>query len=335
MLKYTYKAVDGQLQDAPPEQATVLIYVAPDEFERRDLVDRLKIDEHTLASSMDPDELSRLETEPEHVAAIMKRPKHYSAKDNFLFKVSSIGLFLFKDKLIVVLAEDAIIVDKGRAFMRMHSPADVFLRILYRAIFHFLEHLRIINQLTDEIEGRISEAMENKLLLHLFALEKSLVYYLNAIHSNGTLIEKMKVVGPRFGFTTEQLESLDDLMIENNQCYKQAEIYSNILSGMMDARASIVNNNLNVLIKRLTIISVVFMPLNIIAGIGGMSEFSTWTRPVHWAIAYALFTLGLGGVAWVTYLLLQYTGGDSDATRKRKKLSEFVRRLLRSHPPTA
>jgi magnesium transporter len=335
MLKYTYKVVDGQLQDAPPEQASVLIYVEPDEVERRDLVDRLKIDEHTLASSMDPDELSRLEIEPEHIAAIMKRPKHYSAKDNFLFKVSSIGLFLFKDKLIVVLAEDAIVVDKGRAFMRMHSPADVFLRILYRAIFHFLEHLRIVNQLTDEIEGRISEAMENKLLLHLFALEKSLVYYLNAIHSNGTLIEKLKVSGARSGFTTEQIESLDDLMIENNQCYKQAEIYSNILSGMMDARASIVNNNLNVLIKRLTIISVVFMPLNIIAGIGGMSEYSQWTKNMHWGMAYFLFVLGLGAVAWFTFLMLQYTGTDAGSLKKRKKLSDFVRRLVRQHPPTA
>lgn len=335
MLKYTYKVADGQLQDAPPEQADVFIYVSPDEAERRELVDALKIDEHTLASSMDPDELARLEVEPEHLAAIMKRPKHYSAKDNFLFKVSSIGLFLFKDKLVMVLAEDAIVVDKGRGFMRMHGPADVLLRVLYRSIFHFLEHLRIVNQLTDEIEMRISEAMENKLLLHLFALEKSLVYYLNAIHSNGTLIEKLRVAGPRFGFTVDQLEKLDDLMIENNQCYKQAEIQSNILSGMMDARASIVNNNLNVLIKRLTIISVVFMPLNIIAGIGGMSEFTAFTRGMPWPLAYFLFVLFLCFVAWVTFRILQYAGTDADALKKRKRLGDFVKKLVRQHPPTA
>ena len=335
MLKYTYKISDGQLQDCAAEQASVLIYVAPDETERRNLVEKLKIDEHTLASSLDPDELSRLEIEPEHVAAIMKRPKHYSAKDNFLFKVTSIGAFLFKDKLVVVLAEDAIIVDKGRVFMRIQGPADVFLRILYRAIFHFLEHLRIVNQLTDEIEHQLTEAMENKLLLHLFALEKSLVYYLNAIHSNGSLIEKMKAIGVRAGFTPEQMESLDDLMIENNQCGKQAEIYSNILSGMMDARASIVNNNLNVLMKRLTVISVVLGPLNIIASIGGMSEFSQWTRNAHWALSYSLFILALGVVAWVTHRLLQYTGLDADGMKKRKRLGDFVRRLMRQHPPTA
>lgn len=335
MLKHTYRIVDGQLQDCAADQASVLIYVAPDAGERHDLVERLKIDEHTLASSLDPDELSRLEAEPEHMAAIIKRPKHYEAKDNFLFKVTSIGAFLFKDKLIVVLAEDAIVVDKGRVFMRIQGPADVFIRILYRAIFHFLEHLRIVNQLTDEIEHQLTEAMENKLLLHLFALEKSLVYYLNAIHSNGVLIEKLKAIGAKGGFSHEQTESLDDLQIENNQCAKQAEIYSNILSGMMDARASIVNNNLNVLMKRLTVISVVLGPLNIIAGIGGMSEYSHWTRGLPWPLAYALFAAGLGLVAWVTYRILKYAGMDADARRRRRRLGDFVRRLMRQHPPCA
>jgi magnesium transporter len=124
-------------------------------------------------------------------------------------------------------------------------------------------------------------------------------------------------------------------MIENNQCYKQAEIHSNILSGMMDARASIVNNNLNVLIKRLTIISVVFMPLNIIASIGGMSEFSAWTHRLHWSVSYFLFVLFLCFVAWVTFRILQYTGVDADALKKRKRLGDFVKRLIRQHPPTA
>jgi hypothetical protein len=96
-----------------------------------------------------------------------------------------------------------------------------------------------------------------------------------------------------------------------------------------------VNNNLNVLMKRLTVISVVFMPLNIIAGIGGMSEYTQFTKGIHWGIAYSLFGLGLGGVAWLTHGLLQYTGLDADGLKKRKRLSDFVHRLMRHHPPTA
>ena len=101
--------------------------------------------------------------------------------------------------------------------------------------------------------------MENKYLINLFSLEKSLVYYLNAINSNGVLIEKIRHNAARIGFTQEKMELLDDIIIENNQCYRQAEIYSNILASLMDARVSIVSNNLNVLMKTLNIITIAIM----------------------------------------------------------------------------
>ena len=75
---------DGKLVENGQEDAVVYVYVAPDEAERKYLVEQLKIDEHTLNSSLDPDELSRLEFEPEHIAMIFKRPKRYSSEDNFL-----------------------------------------------------------------------------------------------------------------------------------------------------------------------------------------------------------------------------------------------------------
>jgi magnesium transporter len=93
----------------------------------------------------------------------------------------------------------------------------------------------------------------------MFALQKSLVYYVNSINSNGALLEKLKHNAGKIGLSTEELEFLDDLIIENNQCAKQAEIYSNILASLMDARASIVSNNLNVLMKNLNIITIAIM----------------------------------------------------------------------------
>jgi len=85
------------------------------------------------------------------------------------------------------------------------------------------------------------------------------VYYLNAIGSNGTVIEKLRLNAARIGFTAEGVELLEDLAIENQQCYRQAEIYSNILSNLMDARVSIVSNNLNLLMKTLNIITIGIM----------------------------------------------------------------------------
>jgi magnesium transporter len=101
--------------------------------------------------------------------------------------------------------------------------------------------------------------MENKYLLDLFALEKSLVYYLNAINSNGVLIEKIRNNASKIGISQENIEFLDDIVIENNQCRGQAEIYSQVLASLMDARASIISNNLNVRIKTLTVITIAIM----------------------------------------------------------------------------
>ena len=101
--------------------------------------------------------------------------------------------------------------------------------------------------------------MENKYLLNLFTLEKSLVYYLNATTSNGVLIEKLKNSTSKIDFSPENIEILDDLAIENNQCREQANIYSQVLASMMDARASIVANNLNIRIKMLTMLTIAIM----------------------------------------------------------------------------
>ncbi len=304
-----YQLADGRLAEATDGTGPVFVYVNPDEAERRQLVGELRLDEHTLNSSLDPDELSRLEFEPEHVAAIFKRPKCYCASDNFLFKVSSAGAFLFKDRLVIVVSEDVPLFD-GKQFQKLQNIGDLFLKMIYRSIFHFLEHLKVINMIVDQIEQKISSSMENRHLLNLFTLEKSLVYYLNGIHSNSVLIEKLKAGAAKIGFNQEQAEFLDDMIIENNQCYKQAEIYSNILAGLMDARASVVNNNLNVLMKRLTVLSVVFMPLNVIAGIGGMSEFSMMTTGIPWWVSYSVFSLALVGVAYLTYFILKWSFRD-------------------------
>ena len=107
--------------------------------------------------------------------------------------------------------------------------------------------------------NKINTAMENRYLINMFALEKSLVYYLNALNGNGVLCEKLRNNAAKIGFSQEELEYLDDLIVENAQCARQAEIYSNILASLMDARASIVGNNLNVLMKRLNLITIGIM----------------------------------------------------------------------------
>jgi magnesium transporter len=258
MLKRMYISNNGKLQEDDKAEPLVYIYTAPTDEEKKQLIEQYKIDEHTLNSSLDPDELSRLEFEPEHIAMIFKRARHYAAEDNFLFRVASTGVFIFKDKLIIITA-DEVPMFEGRLFMKVQSVQDVALKLIHRSIFHFLEHLKAINMLSGSIEQLISTSMENKYLLNLFTLEKSLVYYVNASNSNSLLIEKLKNNAGRIGLNPEHIEFLDDLIIENNQCREQALIYTQVLAEMMDARASIIANNLNIRIKWLTILTIAIM----------------------------------------------------------------------------
>ncbi len=293
-----YLLNDMKICEVANEIGHITVYINPTDSEKRYLIDELKVDEHTLNSALDPDELSRLEFEPEHTAVIFKRPKNYSAEDKFLFKVSSMGMFLFKDRLVILMSEDVPIFE-GKLFAKNISLAHVMLKVIYRIIFHFIGHLKVINQMSEELEDKINAAMENRYLLNLFVLEKSLVYYLNAINSNGMVIEKMRKDSAKVGLSAELLEFLDDIIIENNQCYKQADIYSNILTGLMDARGSIVGNNLNVLIKTLNIITIgIMVPTLVVSAISMNVKIPLSGHPVaFWII------MGMAAVSVVGFML--------------------------------
>jgi magnesium transporter len=316
MLK-KFAITEGKVTESVDLKAPILVYLNPDASELKDL-EALGIDSHNLASAMDPDELGRAEFETDHIALILKRPKNYSSEDDFLFKVMSMGLFLFKDKLVLVRSDEVNLFE-GKLFSGVLTLKGVVLKIFYSIISHFLSHLKVISMISDSLEQKINLSMENKYLLNMFTLEKSLVYYLNATNSNATVIDKLKINGAKSGFTPEEIEFLDDLVIESHQCVKQAEIHSNVLAGLMDARASIVNNNLNIWIKQLTLISIVFMPLNVIAGIGGMSEFSMMTKVIPWPIAYACFVVGLVPIGFLTYWALIRFGPEGTARRKSRR----------------
>jgi magnesium transporter len=117
-MRKFYEIRDQQVVENDNEESPIHIYVAPDDQEKRHLIERYQIDEHTLNSALDPDELSRLEFEPEHVAIVFKRPRNYSGKGQLLFKVASMGMFLFKERLIVIVSEPIALFEK-RHFRRV------------------------------------------------------------------------------------------------------------------------------------------------------------------------------------------------------------------------
>ncbi len=274
-MRSFFRLADGRPVPCEEADAQIIAYNSPGPAEEAELLERFNIDSHTLQSSLDPEELSRLEFEPDHAAVIFKRPKSYCADDNFLLKVTSTGAFLYADLLVVIMPDDAPLFE-GRAAFPVHSLQDVILRLLYQSISHFEGHLKAINMLSDSLEKRLAKSMENKYLLNMFALEKSLVYILNSLSSNSTLCEKLRLSASRLGFDSDQIGVLEDIAIENKQCFRRAQIYSEVLGGLMDSRASIVSNNLNHLIKKFTIITIAIMLANLIVSIFSMNVKIPW-----------------------------------------------------------
>jgi len=296
-----YRIENNRLVSCPGNEAQVIVYNAPTIDEESELLELYNIDYHTLQSSLDPDELSRLEFEPDHAALIFKRPKSFCADDNFLLKLTSTGVFLYDDYLVIVMPDDAPVFE-GRIPIPINTIQDVILRLLYQSVMHFDGHLRAINMLSDSLERRISTSLETTYLLNMFALEKSMVYIINAIGSNGALLDKMKAATEKLGFDREQVGVLEDLTIENHQCYRRTEIYAQIIGSLMDARASIVSHNLNQLIKKFTLWTIAIMLANLVVSIFSMnvrlpipSEEMWW--PFYFVVFLSFVSAGL--VLWM------------------------------------
>jgi len=303
-----YSVLDGRIAHSDAGTIPVDVYVMPDGEERAYLTDEMGIDPHTLASSIDPDETPRIEFEDDYTAIILKYPKNYSADDNFLFRVKSMGIFLFADRVVLVIDEEFPQLFTGKFATKVYTKQDVLLRVLTQTIRHFESHLRVINMCSDEIETQLNESYNSSNLLDMFTLEKSLVYYVNALSGNRRAFERIRVGALKFQFTEENIELLDDLQIENRQFLDQAQVYSQILSGLVDARSNIINNNLNVLMKNMNAIVIAVAIPTFFTGVFGMSEFTEFlSGPGHkyWYISFPAFFFLMTGLALFVFWLIK------------------------------
>jgi magnesium transporter len=143
-------------------------------------------------------------------------------------------------------------------------------QMMYKNAILFLNHLKEINKVTDSIEEKLQESMKNKELEQLMYLEKSLVYFTTSLRSNEIVMERV-LRGNVFEIFDEDRELLEDTIVENKQALEMANIYSSILSGMMDAYASVISNNVNSIMKVLTIVTIVLQIPTILSSFYGMN----------------------------------------------------------------
>ncbi len=264
--------------------------INPSEAELSLVSNEYELDVDTLKASLDIYERSRIETDTNYTMVLVNIPTVEEHNDKELYNTIPLSIIITKDVVITVCSEDTPILHPfttGRVkdfFTYMRSR--FILQILYRTATFYLHYLNIIDRKSEDVENQLHKSTKNHELIELLKLEKSLVYFTTALRSNEAVLEKLA----RYDIIRkypDDADLLDDVIVENKQAIEMANIYSGILSGMMDAFASVISNNLNIVMKVLAIITVVMaIPTMIFSAFGMNVDIESMSFTQHpWSFA--------------------------------------------------
>ena len=172
---------------------------------------------------------------------------------------------------------------------------ELVLRMMQATVEEFLARLRAIKRVAGHIQAELNRTLDNQRARAHVRPDRGPHLLHRRDRGDAVVLRKLRATAERVGLTAQDLELLDDLQIDNGQADRQGHIYTTVLAGLLDARGNIVNNNMNVLIKSLTVVNVVFLPLAVISGMGGMSEYSRLLdeQGIDFGIGYLLFTAAI------------------------------------------
>jgi len=232
------------------------------------------VDIDDLKAPLDEEERSRLMPEDGYTLILVDIPTVEKRNEKDRYVTIPLGIILTEKVIITVCLEDNAVINyyakgKIRSFFTFKKTR-VILQLLYRNASLYLQYLRNIDRKSEEIEQKLHISQKNQELIELLELEKSLVYFTTSLRSNEMVLEKM-LKSESIKKYPEDDELLEDVIVENKQAIEMANIYSGILSGTMDAFASVISNNLNIVMKLLATITIVLSIPTMIASFFGMN----------------------------------------------------------------
>ncbi|HNL39139.1 MAG: magnesium transporter CorA family protein [Saprospiraceae bacterium] len=279
---------------------------APDELE--DFARRFEFDPVFLTDSLDLDERARYERDEDIRFILINTPllnrSDETSENEAIFITIPIGVILTIEHVITISAYETPVLDRFLDNkVRNFNPSDekrFVLQVLEQNVYYFLSCLKTLNLRRNRIEKELMHSSRNSELKQLLSIEKSLVYFLNSLNANELLKMKMKRTDFLHINGDEDMTDLfEDIIIDNSQALSMANVYTNILNGTMDAYSSIISNNLNQVIHRLTVITVVLMVPTLISSFLGMNLPNG--LPDHpWAFYATIIFSGAftGGLYW-------------------------------------
>ena len=277
-----FKTINGQLETCNSIEEGVWIHLQkPNIQEITQITAHFDIDSSGIYAALDEEERARIEQEDDYTLILVDVPVIEESHNNEFYATIPFGIILHQNAVITIcLKEPPFLQDFLHARVKgFHTTKHtrIVLQLLYKIASSYLRFLRMIDKRSVQIEQILHKSLKNKELIQLLDLEKSLVYFTTSLRSNEVVLERMLRMDTIKHYPDDQ-DLLEDVIIENKQAIEMSNIYSNILSGTMDAYASVISNNLNMVMKFLTSVTIIMAIPTMVASFFGMNvpmPFST------------------------------------------------------------
>lgn len=259
------------------EKGNWIHMVSPSDEEIKTVCENINIQEDFIRYALDPEEKARIDVEDDDntILFIIDTPIMEIESGAKIYSTMPIGVIFVRDDYIITVSysKNPILEEFTKRRIKTvvtYKKSRMLLQLFYSNSEMFLNMLKKLNKETEIAENVLKNSMKNKELLKLLSLEKGLVYFTTSLKSNEVVMEKT-MRGNLIKLYDEDEDILEDAIIENKQAIEMAKIYRDILTGTMDAYASIISNNLNGVMKYLTSITIILAIPTMIASYWGMN----------------------------------------------------------------
>ena len=275
MLRVFKTSDDGTLEKLKNiETNTWIDLVEPTEKEIKEVVEKTDIPANLLIKLLDSDEVARIEKEDDATLIIIDVPYVIDKKIKNKYSTLPLGIISYKNYLVTIAVKETEVVqdvmeNRVKSVFTM-KKSRFLIQILHRVATLYLKYLKEINLEIEAKEKNLINATNNKYLLQLMNIQKSLVYFVTSLKSNDIILEKLEK-GNLIEFYEEDMDVLEDAIIENRQGIETSLIYREIVASLQETYSGVISNNLNEIMKFLAGITIVFSIPTMIASFMGMN----------------------------------------------------------------
>lgn len=270
-----FRTFDGNIHQVnEASEGCWIALIDPTATEILDIAKKYQIGQDDLRAPLDEEERSRIEVEDNYTMILVDIPTIEERNEKDWYVTIPMSIILTEDIIFTVCLEDTPVLStfmdgRVRNFYT-YKKTRFILQMLYKNAAMYLHYLRIIDKKSEVVEKKLHDSPKNQELIELLELEKSLVYFTTSLRSNEVVLERLLKIDSVQRYPEDE-DLLEDVIIENKQAIEMANIYSGILGSMMDTFASVISNNLNIVMKFLTTVTIVMAIPTMIFSAYGMN----------------------------------------------------------------